>query len=171
MEARQCVSPPPGVTEELVRLLRQGAADLSVRVVGIPLEERGSLPLQGEWYMVYTMAEGEVPLALALHAPAPVIRRASVHMLGEEEPVAQDMEECAMEYMNVLSGWVVSQLYQQLGRSVMLYPPRLRQGGPPQAGGRQGGGMLHFATDQGEPIVLQWVCPACTHLGEALFLR
>lgn len=169
MEREQCTSSTPSVTQELVRLLRQGATDLAVRVAGIALEETGARTFQAEWYMVYTMAEGEVPLALALHTPEPVLRRVSAHMLGEEELIAQDLEECAMEYMNVLSGWVVSQLYQQLGRSVMLFPPKIGQGGQPPEAERTGGGTLYFATDRGEPLALQWICPACTRLGEAVF--
>lgn len=106
---------------------------------------------------VLGVMDGTYPMKLQFRAEPSLFCRLARNIMGEEPQDAQEIQEYATEFFNVLCGRFISELYYATQSPVRLYPPQYKTA--PHVTSLEGLGTLStlcFLSEQGELAEFSW---------------
>lgn len=114
-----------------------------------------------EFAEVYAEIDGTYHARLSLRAGTRLWRALAENILGGPLTAPDDPEEYAKEFLNILCGRLVSDIFRLTHSPARFFPPRWTQGAlPPFDDKTHFISTLYYMTWEGEPIELHWVCGA-----------
>lgn len=115
------------IPQELLQVLNQCMQDTTSRFAGIELQP-GTAALSDDTCTIHTILEGVDRAAVFLCADTALLMRLARRIMRQEQVTAQDMEDVAKEYFNVVCGRITAGLYQLAHTATRFHVPRFRTG-------------------------------------------
>lgn len=112
---------------ELKKVLDHSIQDTTSRYAGIQLMEQ-DVKLSDDICTVHTILESNHRAALLLYADTALLTRLAQNILHSERVTAQDIEDVAKEYLNIICGQVAAGLFQTARISSRFQSPSFREG-------------------------------------------
>ncbi len=114
--------PVQSIINDTVRKVFQQVAHIDLRDCRTPEAAPEKL------YTVYTTFCGGYSIRFSFCAEGGLLRRIAEHMLGTADVTADDIEECAKEFINILCGHVVKSVFSQTRVAARFHAPYFVEG-------------------------------------------
>lgn len=112
---------------KIKQVLNQSMQDLTSTFAGIELSQDDSA-LSDDICTVHTMLEGNHQAFLVLCADTALLTRLAQNIMCQDEVTAQDIEDVATEYFNVICGGIAAGLFQVAHVSSRFQSPQFLTG-------------------------------------------
>lgn len=137
------------IQEVFLLLIDQVLKDVTDQVGGIRLYRNDTLP-SGEVCTMHATFEGGYHATLVLCAELPLLTRLAQRMLQQEHVSAQDIEDLAKEYFNVICGHIAVGLFRAEHISSRFSVPHASVGSYTPEKDTDAQSVLNYVSDQNE---------------------